>query len=111
MTAESAAWKHASHLLADHLRRLGISKPADGPWQFQVEVLRSLLAKLDVIMQDEQPPIPEAQRDRIMRCLLYGGVPGAAEAGLRDEITDLTRSVSRNGGISQAPVWVPSGPI
>lgn len=105
MSAESAAWEHASHLLDGHLRRLGISKPADGPWQFQVEVLRSLLAKLDVILQDEQ--LPEGQRDRIMRCLLYGGVPGAAEAGLRDEMTQQMAGLSVRTSRPPAPV----GPI
>lgn len=72
----------AEHLVAEHFRRTGQagSQPLDGAHQYQISVLRDLLGRLEIVLEDELVDSPKAER--IMRCLLYGA-PGRADAELR----------------------------
>ena len=79
----------AEHLVAEHFRRTGQagSQPLDGAHQYQVSVLRDLLGRLEIILEDEMIDSPKAER--IMRCLLYGA-PGRADAELRVQQQERT---------------------
>jgi hypothetical protein len=81
-------------LTESYLRRTG--KPRDGldaHYQYQWTVLRDLLSRLEVILDDEG--IDREQAERILRCLLYGS-PSVADAEDRIEITErLKEALSR----------------
>jgi hypothetical protein len=69
----------ADHLWQSYTRRMGISSTAyrDGAYNYSLNMLRDLLRRLEVILEDENVA-PETAA-RILRCLLYGA-PSAADA-------------------------------
>jgi hypothetical protein len=73
---------YAHDLIADYCRRTGQAQDTalDGAYQYQLSVLRDILSRLEVILQDEDVEPGTAQR--VMRCLLYGA-PSVADAELR----------------------------
>lgn len=71
----------ARALTESYLRRTG--KPRDGldaHYHYQWTVLRDLMSRLEVILDDEG--IDREQAGRILRCLLYGS-PSPVDAELR----------------------------
>lgn len=80
----------ASQLVEDYLNRTG--KPRDGEldgwYHHQWFMLRDMLGRLEVILEDEQ--VPHEVTVRVLRCLLYGS-PSPADAELRMETDRLVR--------------------
>jgi hypothetical protein len=91
----------AAHLLSQHLRRVGMDKPADAAQQFQVTLLRQWADHLEAVLDDNG--IDRDKALAIIRQVIYGGVPGAAEAELRETISEEHLQVLRGEG--QPPAW------
>jgi len=76
---------YASALIESYFRRLG-HPPAtamDGVWQFEHAMLRDMLSRLEVILEDEG--VDHATAERVIRCLLYGSPsPAVAEMRMRE---------------------------
>lgn len=70
------------HIIEDYFRRTGRPRDSalDGPYMYEMAVLRDLLDRLEVILEDEGVP-PETVT-RVIRCMLYGA-PSPADAELR----------------------------
>jgi hypothetical protein len=75
---------YSGHLMKSYLHRSGQPGPGqkDAGYQYEWAVLRDLLGRLEVILDDEG--IPPDKAERVMRCLLYGS-PHAPDADLRME--------------------------
>lgn len=73
---------YARHLIEQYFQRTGQPRDTalDAAWQYQLSVLRDMITRLEVILQDEGVERPTAER--VMRCLLYGA-PSVADAELR----------------------------
>jgi len=94
----------SGHLVDSYLARTG--QPRDGHrdahYAYQWAVLRDMLARLEVILDDEDVPREVAMR--VMRCLLYGA-PSAADAEQRMERdAEMVRLMAR---VPPAPVFFP----
>jgi hypothetical protein len=80
---------YTNHLVESYQRRTG--QPGDGHkdgvYAYQWAVLRDVLVRLEVILEDED--VPRATAERVLRCLLYGA-PSAADADMRTEPHDRT---------------------
>jgi hypothetical protein len=72
-------------ILERYLHQVGMARPADSAQQFAVTMLRQQADHLDDVLRHNLPGDPET-RSRIIREFIYGAVPCAAEAGLREEI-------------------------
>jgi hypothetical protein len=77
---------YANALSEDYFRRIG--HPGDGAmdaaWQFQHTLLRDMLQRLEVILDDEGVDRPTGER--VIRSLLYGSpLPAEAERRMREE--------------------------
>lgn len=74
----------SSRLTEDYRHRTGTSRAAqlDAHYAYQWSVLRDMLGRLEVILDDEG--IPRETTERVLRCLLYGS-PSQADAELRVE--------------------------
>lgn len=75
---------YAHHLVEDYFRRVGqpADQALDGVYQFEVAMLRDMLARLEVILADEGVAADTAAR--VMRCVLYGAPsPAAAQQRMR----------------------------
>ena len=74
----------SGHLVDSYQARTG--QPRDGHrdvhYAYQWTVLRDMLARLEVILDDED--VPRETAARVLRCLLYGA-PSAADAEQRME--------------------------
>jgi hypothetical protein len=72
------------HLVDSYQQRTG--QPRDGHldarYAYQWAILRDMLARLEVILDDED--VPRETAERVLRCLLYGA-PSAADAEQRME--------------------------
>lgn len=75
----------AREILENYLRRIGLSRPSDVAQQVQVTLLRQWTEHLDQVLADER--LPGDLRTRIVRAVIYGGVPTLAEAEIRQEMT------------------------
>ena len=75
----------ARHILERYLARIGLSHPADSAQQYMVSLLRQWTEHLDDVLEAEE--LPADQRARIIRAVIYGGVPTLAEAEVRQEMT------------------------
>lgn len=80
-------------LIESYFARTGQPKAhrLDAAYAYQWELLRDLMKRLEVILEDEDSVTPEAAT-RVLRALLYGA-PSAADAELRmrqqDEMVKL----------------------
>lgn len=83
-----------AHLIERYFERTGLPRDGarDAVYQWEWAILRDMLGRLEVILDDEQ--VPRETAERVLRCLLYGH-PSAADADLRmqqdERITDLLR--------------------
>ncbi len=75
---------YSSTLVERYLQRTGQPRDTgkDAPYAYQWAVLRDLMARLEVILDDEE--VPRETAERVLRCLLYGS-PSAADADRRME--------------------------
>lgn len=73
---------HAGKLIEDYFQRKGQPRDTalDAAYQFEMTVLRDMISRLEVILEDEG--VPSETAVRVIRCLLYGA-PSAADAELR----------------------------
>ncbi len=78
-----------------YLARTGLSRPADAAQQFQVTLMRQWCDHLDeVLTANHAGP---GLRSTIIREFIYGAVPEAAEAEIRQKMTrEMTKL--RQGG-------------
>lgn len=80
----------ASKLVEDYLHRTG--KPRDTEldawYSHQWALLRDMLGRLEVILEDEH--VPHEVTVRVLRCLLYGS-PSPADAELRMETDERVK--------------------
>jgi hypothetical protein len=69
----------AAETVRDYFRRTGAAgdRDLDGCYSYQMAVLRDMLARLELILDDEGVPRETAQR--VIRCMVYGA-PSAADA-------------------------------
>jgi Mn-dependent DtxR family transcriptional regulator len=95
---------YASALVESYFRRVGYPSDSaiDGVWQFEHAVLRDMLSRLEVILDDEDVDRPTAER--IIRCLLYGS-PSPAVAELRERETKRTIELMQR--LPPTPVFFP----
>ena len=73
----------ARHLTEQYLRRTRQpgDNALDAPWQFQHAVLRDMLTRLEVILEDEG--VAPETIERVIRCMLYGA-PSPSRRGTAD---------------------------
>ena len=73
---------YASHLMEDYFRRTGRpgAHALDAAYHYQVHILRDLLERLEVILDDKH--VPEEVIHEVLRGMLYGS-PSVADAKLR----------------------------
>ena len=87
--------------MEDYFRRTG--RPGtpglDAAYQYQTMVLRDLLERLEVILDDEH--LPEEMAKRVLRCMLYGS-PSVADAELRIQQTEQIKEL-----LERTPVGFP----
>ena len=77
---------YSHHLVESYFQRTG--QPRDGQrdaaYQYEWTILRDMLSRLEVILDDEG--VPRETAERVLRCLLYGSPsPAAAEQRMRQE--------------------------
>lgn len=72
-------------VLEAYLARIGLSRPVDAAMKVQVTLLRQWTEHLDDVLAAEN--LPADVRLRIVRAVIYGGVPTLAEAEIRQEMT------------------------
>ena len=74
----------SGQLVDSYLQRTGQPRPGtlDAAYSYQWTVLRDMLARLEVILDDEG--VPREVACRVLRCLVYGA-PSAADAEKRME--------------------------
>lgn len=102
---------YAHQLVHDYFRRTGRpgDQALDAAYQFEMAVLRDMLDRLELILDDEGVPRDVAMR--VIRCLLYGAPsPAAAELRMQQErqIVDLmgrlpSLPVDVNGHLGMPP--------
>jgi hypothetical protein len=85
----------ASSSLEEYFHRA--VRPRDGQldaaYQFQVSVLRDILGRLEVILDDEG--VPRETTERVIRCMIYG-TPSPADAEYRMRQQDeMMRMIAR----------------
>jgi len=77
---------YAHQIVTDYFRRRNVPADSglDGLYQYEMTLLRDMLDRLEVILDDEGVPRDIAQR--VIRCMLYGSPsPAAAEERIRRE--------------------------
>jgi hypothetical protein len=75
---------YAHQIITDYFRRRDVPPDSslDGLYQYEMTVLRDMLSRLEVILDDEGVDREVAQR--VIRCMLYGSPsPAAAEERIR----------------------------
>lgn len=74
----------SGHLVESYQRRTGQPRDNDRDafYAYEWSVLRDMLARLEVILDDEG--VPRETAERVLRCLIYGS-PSAADADRRME--------------------------
>lgn len=72
----------SGRLVESYLQRTGQPRDSqrDAHYAYEWSVLRDMLARLEVILDDEG--VPRVTAERVLRCLLYGA-PSAADADER----------------------------
>ncbi len=78
----------ARAILENHLRRVGLTSPADAAQLMQVTMLRQMVDTLEAVMADEE--VPAATRLRVIRGQVYGSMPEHSEAESVGCIVPLT---------------------
>jgi hypothetical protein len=86
---------YSGRLVEDHFRRAG--RPRDGQldaaYQYQLSVLRDILSRLEVILEDEG--VPQETAERVIRCMIYGAPsPADAEYRMRQQ-DEMVRMLGR----------------
>ena len=82
---------YAHQLVADYFRRRNVPADShlDGLYQYEMTILRDMLDRLEVILDDEGVDRKTAQR--VIRCMLYGSPsPAAAEERMRRDAEMVT---------------------
>jgi hypothetical protein len=77
---------YAAEAVRRYLGRTGAPREMglDAAYQYEWTVLRDMLSRLEVILDDEG--VPRETAERVIRCVLYGSPsPGAAEERMRRE--------------------------
>jgi hypothetical protein len=72
--------------VTDYFRRRNVPPDShlDGLYQYEITLLRDMLDRLEVILDDEG--VPREIATRVIRCMLYGSPsPAAAEERMRRE--------------------------
>jgi hypothetical protein len=74
----------SSRLVESYQQRAGIPRDGqlDAAYAYQWTLLRDMLARLEVILDDEG--VSRETAERVLRCLLYGA-PSVADADMRME--------------------------
>ena len=85
---------YAHQIVTDYFRRRNVPPGSrlDGLYQYEMTLLRDMLDRLEVILDDED--VPREVAVRVIRCMLYGSPsPAAAEERMRRdrEMTKLLR--------------------
>ena len=91
---------YAGQIMKDYFRRTG--RPGamglDAAYQYQVSVLRDMMVRLEVILDDND--VPHEITTRVLRQLLYGA-PSVADAELRmdqdKKLIDIAKLGRRKG--------------
>lgn len=78
---------YASEMVGRYFQRTGQSSAGalDAAYQYHMTLLRDMISRLEVILDDEG--VPRETAERVIRCLLYGA-PSAADAELRMRQTE-----------------------
>lgn len=87
-------------ILENYLRRIGLSHPKDAAQQVQITLLRQWVEHLDQVLADER--VPGDLRVRVVRAMIYGGVPTLAEAEIRQEMTAEMIHLAEHGTFPKA---------
>jgi hypothetical protein len=77
---------YAHRIVSDYFRRRNVPPDSqlDGLYQYEVTLLRDMLDRLEVVLDDEG--VPREVAERVIRCMLYGSPsPAAAEERMRRE--------------------------
>jgi hypothetical protein len=77
---------YAHEIVVDYFRRRNVPPDShlDGLYQYELTILRDMLDRLEVILDDEG--VPRETGVRVVRCMLYGSPsPAAAEERIRRE--------------------------
>jgi hypothetical protein len=77
---------HAAQIIEDYFQRKGQPRASalDAAYQFEMTMLRDMLSRLEVVLEDEN--VHPDKVCRILRCMLYGSPsPAAAELRMRQE--------------------------
>lgn len=77
---------YAGQIIERYFERKGQPRAAalDAAYQFEMTVLRDMLSRLEVILEDER--VGRDVIERVIRCMLYGSPsPAAAELRMRQD--------------------------
>ena len=77
---------YAAEAVRSYLWRAGVPRETrlDAAYQYEWTVLRDMLSRLEVILDDEG--VPRETAERVIRCMLYGSPsPAGAEERMRRE--------------------------
>jgi hypothetical protein len=86
---------YAHQIVADYFRRRNVPPDGhlDGLYQYEMTILRDMLDRLEVVLDDEG--VPRDTATRVIRCMLYGSPsPAAAEERMRRE-NEIAEQLSR----------------
>lgn len=97
----------ANDLIRQHFVRTGAPQPTaiDAAYQYQMTLLREMLTRLEIILEDEG--VEQAAIERVLRCMLYGA-PSEAEALMRMEQQE--RLVDLAGRVPPDLTWMVATP-
>jgi hypothetical protein len=89
----------ALDILEQYLQRVGMSRPRDAAFQFQVTLLRQWTGHLEQVLDAE--PLTHEVRLRIIRAMIYAGAPNLAEAEVRATMQAQMRDILSRAAIGQ----------
>ena len=95
----------AHQVVADYFRRRDVPPDTslDGLYQYEITLLRDMLDRLEVILDDEG--VPREIAVRVIRCMLYGSPsPAAAEERMRRD-AEMVKLLSER---PPAPIHLPA---
>jgi len=95
---------YAAEIIRDYFRRTGQpgDQRLDACYQYEMTVLRDMLSRLEVILDDEG--VPREVAIRVIRCMVYGSPsPAAAEERMRRE-AEMVKILSER---PPAPLYFP----
>jgi hypothetical protein len=89
---------YVDHALRDYQSRMGHLVQADAWYQYQLEMLRTMLTRMQIVLEDEG--VPEEMIRSVIRCLIYGS-PDPSEAIIRQNYEQQAKDLLQHVGLTR----------